>query len=545
MRGIFLPIENEFVSHEPCPHCGSHDALARYSDGHAYCFHCQYREGTNKQPMVADKQMIEGGKIEALPRRGISAETCQFWGYLVGDYNGKPCQIAQFKDLNGRVVAQKIRFADKSFKCLGDMKKAGLYGQHLWRDGGKRIVITEGEIDALSVAEVQGNKWPVVSLPNGASGAKKALQQSFDWLDKFEEIVLLFDNDEAGQKAVEACQTIPFHAGKVKVAKLPLKDASEMLQAGRGSEIISAIFSAKTFRPDGILSGADLWEKINTKEEKTTIRLPFSKLDEMTHGFRLGELWTFTAGSGTGKTATIREIAYACLKENYCVGMLMLEESIERTARGLIGLAIDKPAHIDWDNLTEEEKEKGFSETLGTGRVFLYDHFGSSDVANILAKIRYLAAGCGCQVIFLDHLSIIVSGTDDGDERRLIDNIMTELKTLAVEMNIAIVLVSHLKRPTTGDRGHEEGAHTSLAQLRGSHAIAQLSDFVVGLERNQQARDNSDVTTLRVLKNRYTGDTGEAGWLHYDHETGRLKELLDDPFSKADEDYSQTEESPF
>ena len=115
----------------------------------------------------------------------------------------------------------------------------------------------------------------------------------------------------------------------------------------------------------------------------------------------------------------------------------------------------------------------------------------------------------------------MVSGLGDGDERRLIDNAMTTLRTLVEETGVGMVLVSHLKRPE--GKGHEEGATTSLAQLRGSHAIAQLSDMVIGLERNQQSQD-ANLTALRVLKNRFSGETGLAGQLHYNRNTGRLTE---------------------
>ena len=168
--------------------------------------------------------------------------------------------------------------------------------------------------------------------------------------------------------------------------------------------------------------------------------------------------------------------------------------------------------------------KRAFDSTLGTGRVFLYDHWGSTDSDNLLSKIRYLVRGCGCNWIVLDHLSIVVSGMGDGDERRLIDNTMTKLRSLTEELNCGMLLVSHLKRPS-GDKGHENGAETSLSQLRGSAAIGQLSDICMSLERNQQASQGADITTLRVLKNRWSGETGIACHLEYDRDTGRMSEI--------------------
>jgi twinkle protein len=202
--------------------------------------------------------------------------------------------------------------------------------------------------------------------------------------------------------------------------------------------------------------------------------------------------------------------------------MIMLEENPKRTALGLMGIELDKPLHLSREGVSNDELRKAFDATVGSSRVFLYNHFGSSDIDNLISRIRYLAKGCGCSWIILDHLSIVVSGLGDGDERRLIDNAMTYLRTLVEETGVGMFLVSHLRRPE-GDKGHEQGARTSLSQLRGSHSIAQLSDMVIGLERNQQGK-NPNVTTLRVLKNRFSGETGEAGYLMYDRDTGRLSE---------------------
>ena len=144
---------------------------------------------------------------------------------------------------------------------------------------------------------------------------------------------------------------------------------------------------------------------------------------------------------------------------------------------------------------------------------------------------------CISSRIILDHLSILVSGQEDnGDERKSIDILMTKLRSIVEETNIGLLLVSHLRRPA-GDRGHEDGREVSLSHLRGSASIAHLSDSVIALERNQQAEDPTEANTtiLRVLKNRYTGDTGIACRLHYDKETGRMTEI-NNPFMENDED---------
>ncbi len=168
-----------------------------------------------------------------------------------------------------------------------------------------------------------------------------------------------------------------------------------------------------------------------------------------------------------------------------------------------------------------EALRPAFEETVGNGKFYTYDHFGSMDSDNLLSKIRYLIKGFDCKWIFLDHLSIVISGIAGDDERRLIDNTMTKLRSLVEETGCGMILVSHLKRV---DSGHEEGGRVSLHHLRGSQAIAQLSDMVIGLERNQQADQTSNETRVRVLKNRFSGETGHCLTLHYDHDTGRYTE---------------------
>lgn len=478
--------------------------------------------------------MIEGETV-ALAKRNLTEETAKKWRYQTGKFKGKAVQIANYLDDAGKVVAQKLRFANKDFTVVGNLKDAlPLYGQWLWRDKGKMVVVTEGEIDALSVSQLQGHKWPVVSVPNGAQGAKKAVAKALDWLDGFETVVFMFDMDDPGREAAKECAEL-LPPGRAKIAELPLKDANAMLQENRGKEVIDAIWGAKVFRPDGVVSGADLWDVVRKEDTTISCPYPWTGLNRITRGQRRGELVTWTAGSGIGKSAFVREVAHHLHAAGETVGMLMLEENTRRTALGLMGVELSKPLHLSREGVTEEELKRAFDATLGTGRLYLYDHFGSTEIDNLMSRLRYLAKGCGCNWLVLDHLSIVVSGIGDGDERRLIDNAMTALRTFVEETGVGLHLVSHLKRPE--GRGHEEGAKTALGQLRGSHAIAQLSDIVIGLERDQQG-DNPNVTTLRVLKNRFSGETGEAGFLSYSRETGRLTET-DEPGLAGDDSGEQ------
>lgn len=527
---------SDFIAHTPCPACPSSDGFALYDDGHGYCFSCGHYEGTNQHteerssPKV-NTELVNQGDNRALAKRHITEETTKRFDYQIGKFKGKTVQIANYKNNSGTTVAQKLRFPNKDFLFIGDTKEAGLYGQWMWRDGGKRLVVVEGEIDCLSVSQVIGKNWPVVSVPTGSKGAKKAMQKQLEWLCKFESVILMFDSDDAGKEAAKECAGL-FPAGKAKIALLPRKDANEMLVAGDTKEITNAMFDAKPFRPDGIVNGTELWDVVTSEDNTVSFDYPYAGLNAKTLGMRKGEIVTVTAGSGIGKSQLCREFSHFLLTQGETVGYIALEESVKRTSLGLMSLAINKPLHLGTVEVSQDELKEAFDSTLGTGRVYLYDHWGSTDSQNLMDKIRYLASGCECGWVILDHISIVVSGMEGGDERRLIDNTMTKCRALVEELKIGLILVSHLKRPE--GKGHEEGGRTTLAQLRGSAGIAQLSDIVLGCERDQQDQETGNVTVVRVLKNRWTGETGVGCLLEYDKYTGRMTEISSADFDDDD-----------
>jgi twinkle protein len=520
--------ESNLVMQTACPKCPSSDAYSLYDDGHGYCYSCGHRSAGNNdtqkpQEKFMQLDLIQGGEISPLRKRGIHLDTTTKFKYEVGNYKGKTCQIANYiKD--GSRVAQKIRFPNKDFLFIGDTKQVGLYGQWLFNGGGRMVVCCEGEIDTLTVSQVFGNKYPVVGVPTGAQGAKRAIQKNLEWLCKYETVVFAFDMDKPGQDAALECAAL-LPPGMAKIAHLEMKDPNDMLKAGKVKQLSGSIWEAKAYQPDGILNGKDLWEMVSTEDKTESKAYPYEGLNRMTRGIRRNEIVTVTAGSGIGKSQLVREIFHHLLTQGETIGYIALEENVKRTALGLMSLAINKPLHLGTQHVTKEELKVAFDSTLGTGRVYLYDHWGSTETDNLLNKIRYLATTGGCSYIALDHISICVSGLEGGDERRIIDNLMTNIRSLCEELSIGIVLVSHLKRPA-GDKGHEEGARTNLAQLRGSASIGQLSDIVVGCERDQQSMDHGDITTVRILKNRWTGETGVCSMLKYDRVTGRMTEMM-------------------
>jgi len=517
--------ENEFVRHESCDNCGSSDANSLYSDGSYFCFSCRTytpAEGINLNSQSTRKMShVElKGEAEALKRRGLSEATCKkFRIYRDGATLRFPYHTS-----DGVLVGVKVKNKRKEFTYEG-VSTDTLFGQHLFPSSGKRIVVTEGELDAASCYEAMSG-WPMVSLPHGAASAKKDVQKQIPLFQGYDEITLFFDSDEPGRKAAEeAAGVLP--PGKVTIARMEAyKDPSEALQAGDTEAIRKAIWNAKPYRPDGIIEGKSLLEVVTTPQAPFDHEYPFAGLNKKLHGIRYGELVTFTAGSGSGKTSIMRHIATDLLQKGESVGILELEASNRRTALGLMSTAVGKNFNIGEHD--ERELRSAFESSIANWNLYCFDGFGSFDPDVIYNRIEYLASGLECRIIFLDHLSILLSGLD-GDERRMIDTTMTKLRSLVERTGISLFLVSHLRRTSNDRASHEEGGRVSLSSLRGSHSIAQISDTVVALEVDQQADVDRKLTTVRILKNRYSGEVGKACELAYNLDTCRFIEHETEP----------------
>lgn len=469
------------------------------------------------------------GRYTALTARGISKETCQKAGYWVGrDQNGKLCQVADYRDQNGSIVGQKVRDKDKNFKATGRLKSDALFGKHLW-NGGKKIVVTEGEIDALTVMELQDCRFPVVSLGHGASAAKKTCAANYEYFDQFDEIILMFDMDEPGRKAVEeAAQVLP--AGKVKVAVLPCKDPNECHLQGQDKAVLDQVWNAGPWIPDGVVSAVSLKDRVKAHlESEETVGMLFagcSGLNDKTLGARGGEVIMVTSGSGMGKSTFVRQQALAWgVQQGKKVGMAMLEESVEETVEDLMGLnnkvRLRQSEDVKKAIVADGRFDQWYDDLFGSDTFHLYDSFAEAEADRLLAKLAYMRTGLGCDVIILDHISIVVSASEESDERKMIDRLMTKLKGFAKSTGVVLVVICHLKNPEKG-KAHEEGRPVSITDLRGSGALRQLSDTIIALERNQQG-DMPNLVLVRILKCRFTGDTGVAGFMEYNKDTGWLE----------------------
>lgn len=463
------------------------------------------------------------GEYTAIKARGLTEETCRKWHYHIGKFGNETVQIADYIDpATNAVVAQKVRTKGKDFKFLGEPKQAGLFGRQLWGSGGRRVVITEGEIDAMSVSQVYEHKWPVVSIPNGSSAARKALAQNLEWLLSYDQVILCFDMDEPGRDAVQDCASL-FPPGKLFTVNLPLKDANEMLVKGRTEELVRCLWNVQPYRPDGLITGLDVKEKVlSPPEEGLPYCLP--ALNVVTYGRRYGELVALGAGTGVGKTTLLTQQIAADLQAGHAVAVFAFEQMPEETVKRILGQICGKTFHIPRSGWTQEELEHAleeYDELLS--RLHLYDHFGSCEWPVVADRIRYLRHAHEVRLFYLDHLTAFAAEAED--ERKALEGIMAQMGRLVKELSCWVLFVSHLSTPD--GTPHEEGGRVMSKHFKGSRSIGFWSHFMFGLERNKSADDEVErkQTVLRCLKDRYTGQAdGFTLNIQYNNETGLLEE---------------------
>jgi twinkle protein len=471
------------------------------------------------------------GHYADLPARGITEATCKKCDYQQGeDQYGNKIHIQLFKDDNGRLIDQKTRDRKKNFRWLGGSKYQGIVGSWSWPASGKSVVITEGEIDRMSVSQAFDNKYATGSLSNGSGSVKKAILTDYEKLCRFDHIILCFDNDEPGQQAVkEACELLP--VGKVKIMTVPHKDANETLMKDGPGPIIRAYWDATPFRPEGIREGREFTKERLKKKRSAGYELPYPQLNAKLMGLRKGEITTLTAGSGIGKSTLARHIAYHMRTEHGLkIGNIYLEEPNDTTVGAYVGIHLGVPLKniiADPTIIPDDQWDAALAAVVWDNMLF-YDHFGSLASSRLLTMMHFMAAS-GCDFIVLDHISIVHSGNETNDERRDIDVLMTALATFTKETGVGVVAIVHLKRKQ--GTSFNEGGQVSLNDFRGSAAIEQLSHNAVAMERNQQDEKKKHLALMRVLKCRITGDTGEADTLAWDSEKGCY--VLATPFDEA------------
>ena len=549
-------IVSQFKAHVACPSCISKggdratDNLSVYTNTNttddstflsAYCFACDTHFKDEQltdlvSPLItrniqALKPLIPVGVPLPLKSRKVSKSTCERFHYTWSEYHGEKVQVANFYDEHGLLDAQKIRTRNKHFFWVGNSKAYSnhLFGKHLWSPNPKiGITIVEGEIDCLTLADIQDCKYPVVSILSGASkAAYNALKANKEWLDGFKHITLMFDGDEAGRKAQEECKEL-FSYDKIRLAQMPDgEDINSLHLQGKDDFIQDLYFRAKIHLPKDIVRISNYSREELYAPDPYGYELPFPPLSKAIRGLKSARLYLVPAGTGLGKSTFVKEIAYyLAKKQNVKIGNLYLEQDDKEAMKDFIAMDnnINPDDFLENPDLVSEE-ERQFSEAFLDKTMYFFKHFGSLDSDDLLKKIEYMMIGLDCDVIMLDHISMVIDGEiGTGDERKDTQVLMTKLRSLIQRTGKLIIVVVHLRK-ASGELDYSEGAKVTLRDIKGAGALSQLADFIIALERNQHAETPTDrnITRIKLLKSRRGGKVGYVGKLRYYSDTGRLK----------------------
>ena len=521
------------ATHLPCPCGNSSDAYAEYDDGHGFCFSCNKHFDESSS---VDKVIIEEDTPKKAPP--IVPASFQYTDFRnISRKTNEQYRIKTGLDSQNQVVSREYEYPFKATKVRTVLPEKGFYwkgkpqpgvfGKNLFDPGSKRsITIVEGEEDAVSAYEALNGVSAVVSIQSSSTAVKDCIADR-DYINSFDRIYLCLDNDSPGQKATDAISnevSSLFDFNKVyRVNLTKYKDANDYLKNGAANDFRNTWYAAKRVVPEGIVSSYDEFKEIlDDKEGDILCTYPFPELQRMFRGIREGEIVLIDGLEGLGKTEILRAIEYHILTNtDLNLGQIHLEEPKKRQLQGLAGLFMKEPIHFNKDISNDEVLEVIRSVTKRNHRLHLYSHFGSDDPNIIIDRIRFMVSVLGCKVVTLDHITMVVTGLDTDDERRVLDQLSTRLAMLCQELNFALIMISHI---------NDDG------QTRGSRNISKICHSRISLQRDLDSDDDvvRNTTEFRVKKNRFGALTGFGGAVYFDENTFVLSPVGKKPPTKFD-----------
>ena len=502
--------------------------------------------------------------------RGIRKEICEKFGVRAGlsESDGETVEAYYFPSYNqkGKIVGFSKQDVTKSKEEKGHWTTVGavnignkLFGQDVAESINRKrsnIVITEGQWDAISVFQAQvdqvkGTKYEgmepsVVSIPLGTANAVEAILHNENFCKSYDALTLFFDNDSCtpaetkkgivkGQEAREAVASALVGAGVsmfVVTAEDSHKDASDYLQSGKSTELAKLVqWNKRQYSAQKIIHVSDIsFEELIEKREEGIYVDCFPDLMEKIHGFRAGELVLLTSPSGVGKSTVTSIFASNFLEAGEKVGMIFLEEqnkeTLQRMIAGKLKVNYNKFKNDPLSCASREDIHKAYTELKDNDQLIMLGHFGSLPITELMNKVRHMHLVEGCKFILLDHISVVISGSDIANERKELDMIMTELAAFCAANSVCIIAVSHINRgdggmfkPPKGKEDEPYWVRVTKEMMRGSAALEQLSFIIIGLEPEIMPDRSRGRVRLTVLKNRPWSYLGAADVFTVDEDT--------------------------
>ncbi len=454
---------------------------------------------------------------EYLFRRGIRREITR--DYCITTSPKDPNQLIfpfyrKETDTDGQVyrrmefVKYRLIDFDRSRHKSKEWCEAGckpiLFGMdHCDPEKSKTLVITEGQIDSLSLASAGVPN--AVSVPNGARGFTWA-DHCRDFIAQFDTIVAFGDCERGSITLVNELREL-FPNCRIRAPRikdyLGEKDANDILRSFGERALRTAVEKAETFKPSTIKEMADV-EQVDL-EDVPHIKTFFPKLDTAIGGLYEGQLVTFTGKRGTGKSTFASMIAVAALWQNWNV-LFYSGEMADYEVKRWIDFQIAGEQAVKERVYTsssgyyiEPECEKQLSDWY-RHRLFIVDNaaMDEKENADIISETEAAVRTYGIRLVIIDNLMTAI----DAGENVYIEQsrFARRLKALARKLHIVVLLVAHPRKGKTKELDSDE--------ISGSGDVANLSDTVLTLDRVRKAKDDGEKvnqTLLAVQKNRATG----------------------------------------
>jgi twinkle protein len=488
------------------------------------------------EEIEAELKAIQKFKSFAMPDRKLILDSVSHYNVRVSvsEVDGETPTAHYYPYYkNGELSGYKVRVVEgKKFWSVGDCNDVDLFGwKQAIQSGSKRLYITEGEVDAVSLYQIlsslqkeeyRDNLPAVVSLPHGSAAASKDIARCVkDIRAYFKDVVLVFDMDDAGKRAVEDVMKI---LPEAIVAALPAKDVNACLTEGRAKACFNAVvFNAKKPKNTRLVMGDTLIEAAKAPPQ-LGVPWPWKRLTKVTRGIRLGETIYIGAGQKQGKSEIVNTLAAHFIRElGWKVLLAKPEESNVKTVKMVTGKLAGRVFHdpnIPFDEAAYNEAAREIKDKLYL--LNLYQHVGWE---TLKADIRE-AATEGCKAIFIDPITNLTNGVNAADANTKLQEIAQELSAMALDLNVVIFIFCHLRNPDAGPP-HERGGEVLSSQFAGSRAMARSCNLMLGLEGNRDPNlpeEQRNMRTLVLLEDREHGEAGRFP-LYYDKVTSLFNEI--------------------
>lgn len=511
--------------------------------------------------------------------RNIRKSTCERFGVRAGvsESDGKTVEALYFPSYNqkGKIVgfSKQDLLKDKSEKyhwtTIGSVSIGNrLFGQDVAESIQRKraaLVYTEGQHDTLAcyqamVDQVKGTKFEgmepfVVSIPLGTANAVEATLHNLDFIQSYDSLCIFFDDDyctpsERSRGIMKGHEAREAVAGALVGSHLSMfvvttegdaKDASDMMQAGKSTELAKLVqFGKRAYSAEKIASAGSIsFEEVIAKQPEGVYIKSFPMLMEKIHGFRTSELCLLTSGSGVGKSTITSIFAADFIEAGLKTGLIFLEETKVQTLQRMVAhklkVNFNKFKTDPLSVASEEDVRAAYDSIVDNDMAVFLDHFGNLPVTELMSKVKTMHLVNKCDMIIIDHLTLIASGGGgDVDERKVLDQTMTELAAFCAANSVGIIAISHINRGGFADNKPPKDADdkpywvkVDKSHMRGSSALEQLSWTILGVENQIMPDRSRGNVRLTVLKNRTFGLLGVADEFKLNPDTWEV-ELADE-----------------